>query len=269
MCSIAFGVQAGDAALFVFYATVGVLLGALGASGIYLLRSKKRYAALAAERKEFLANLAHELQTPIAILRGNLEIVETEKDVAVGLEHPLRTMRNTLNGLTRFVASSLAGIREKSSESAMVETVIPVREFLDEIVEDCFILGEYNDVRISAMSEDVAIRGDGDKLKEVLLNLVGNALKHTSPGGTIALSARQKESMVEIVVADTGSGIALEFLPHIFERFYRIDGDESPGSGIGLYLCRQIVEAHRGKITAESELGKGSRFVVTIPIYLL
>jgi two-component system sensor histidine kinase BaeS len=267
MCSIAFDLRAGDAALFVLCTIMGLVFGALSAGGIYLKRSKKMRAEVASERKEFLADLAHELQTPIAILRGNLEIMES--GVTAGWEPSVRTMHNTLNGLTRFVASSLAGIKEKSSECAIIEAVIPVREFLDEVVEDCFILGEYNDVRISAMSEDVAIRGDGDKLKEVLLNLVSNALKHTSPGGTIALSARQKESMVEMVVADTGSGIAPEFLPHIFERFYRINDDESPGSGIGLYLCRQIIKAHRGEIIVESEPGKGSRFVVTIPIYLL
>jgi len=270
MCSITFGVQAGDAALFFLCTIVGVVLGALmegGMGGANKGHHKKMLAEFASEREKFLTDLAHELQTPIAILRGNLEIVE--KSGPEGLGNSLRVMRTTLNGLARFTTSSLAGIAAKFPERSITKTVIPVREFLEEIVEDCFVLGEYNDIRISAMSEDVAIEGEKDKLKEVLLNLVSNALKHTSPGGTIALSARQKERMVEIAVVDTGSGIAAEFLSHIFERFYRIDGADSPGSGIGLYLCRQIVEAHRGTIAVESELGKGSRVVVQLPIYLL
>jgi signal transduction histidine kinase len=259
MCSITFGVQAGDAALVLFCTIAGMLLGALVAGGVW--------GAYARNYKRLHADLAHELQTPIAILRGNLEIVENSAPAE--MSHSLRVMRTTLDGLARFTATSLAGIVAKSSRHDIRYFAIPIRALLDEVREDCFVLGEYNDVKISAMSEDVAVEGNRDTLKEVLLNLVGNALKHTPPGGTIALSARQKEKMVEIAVTDTGSGIAPEFMPHIFERFYRIDGASTPGNGIGLYLCRQIVEAHRGTIAVESELGKGSRFVIQIPIYLL
>jgi two-component system sensor histidine kinase BaeS len=259
MCSITFGVQAGDAALFLLCTIMGMVFGAFAARGIWGVSSMRR--------KRLHADFAHELQTPIAILRGNLEIIE--HSAPAELSHSLRVMHTTLDGLARFTATSLAGMAAKSFGRDIRHVPIPVRAFLDEICEDCFVLGEYNDVKISAMSEDVAVVGDRDTLKEVLFNLVGNALKHTPPGGAIALSARQNEHMVEIAVVDTGSGIAPEFLPHIFERFYRNDGDGSPGNGIGLYLCRQIIEAHRGTITAESESGRGSRFVITIPIYLL
>lgn len=267
MCSITFGVSAGGAAQFLFSAFVGIILGVCVVLAIFSVRRKRTDAKDALQRRKFLADLAHELQTPIAILRGNLEIIESDSSHEVG--HSLRVMRTTINGLSRFVSSSLAAAMAKSSEYLFARAVIPVRKFLDEVVEDCFVLGEYNDVRISAMSEDVAIEGDKDKLKEVLFNLIGNALKHTSPGGTIALSARQRESMVEIAVTDTGAGIAPEVLAHIFERFYRIESVGNPGTGIGLYLCRQIVEAHGGTIFVESELGKGSCFVVQLPIYLL
>ena len=95
---------------------------------------------------------------------------------------------------------------------------------------------------------------------------MSNALRHTSAGESIILAAQELDGEAEITVRDTGSGISQEHLPHIFERFYRIEGGVATGTGIGLYLCQQIVEGHGGTITAESRIGEGSSFIIRLPI---
>jgi two-component system sensor histidine kinase BaeS len=146
---------------------------------------------------------------------------------------------------------------------------IALAPLLRESCEDCALLAEDKGVHLVIDEEkDIHIRGDQGKIKEVLLNLISNALKHTPPGGEIALQSRRAGSVVQIIVEDTGSGISPEVLPHIFERFYKIpdDADAIPGNGIGLSICREIVEAHGGKISVESEPGKGSRFIISLPL---
>jgi two-component system sensor histidine kinase BaeS len=114
-----------------------------------------------------------------------------------------------------------------------------------------------------------AVNIDSHRISQVLCNLLENALAHTAGGGTISVTARQQERWVEVSVIDTGEGIPAEDLPNIFERFYRVDKSRARatgGSGLGLTIARRLVEAHGGTITAESELGKGSRFSFTVPI---
>ena len=113
----------------------------------------------------------------------------------------------------------------------------------------------------------VPVIGNADQLREVIMNLLSNALRHTPRGGSISLDVRATDDTAEVGVADTGVGIAAENIGRIFERFYRIEGGDSdvPGSGIGLYLCRQIAQNHGGTITAESVPGRGSRFTLRLP----
>jgi signal transduction histidine kinase len=110
---------------------------------------------------------------------------------------------------------------------------------------------------------------DFHRISQVLRNLLENAVVHTTEGDSIAVAARQQGKWVEVSVVDTGEGIPAEDLPNIFERFYRVDKSRSRatgGSGLGLTIAKRLVEAHGGKIEAQSELGKGSRFSFTIPV---
>jgi signal transduction histidine kinase len=114
------------------------------------------------------------------------------------------------------------------------------------------------------------VLGDEDRLGQVLLNLVGNALQYTPAGGTVVVSGRRKDQEAEIAVVDTGLGIAVEHLPHVFDRFYRVDKSRSRavgGSGIGLTIAQHLVEAHGGKLRAESAgPGRGSTFIFSLPV---
>ena len=202
-----------------------------------------------------LANVAHEFQTPLAILRGNIEILAGD-----GNDDKVRAARiaqATIEYLSRLIDSLLKTARE----SGAVELAALIREVYD----DCALLAEDKNIDFVVASENVVVAGDRDRLKEVLLNLVSNALKYTPRGGRIAVDVKGVDC-AEIVVEDTGIGISPENLPRIFERFYRIPGTgDVRGTGLGLHICKQIIEAHGGTISVESELGRGSRFIVRLP----
>lgn len=211
-------------------------------------------------QSRFLADISHEFQTPISILKGNVECLEKINNIKGKGE--FYTIETTLDRLSRLVDNLLGIARLNSSKANLERRRIDVEELLEQTHDDCLVLARDKGVELSFSSEKCFVLGSIDKLKEVLLNLISNALRHTPPGGTISLSAKIAEDEVEIMVADTGSGISSKNLPRVFERFYKIDGNSMRGTGLGLYICRQIVEAHGGTITAESKPGGGSRFIV-------
>lgn len=215
------------------------------------------------EQSKFLTDISHELQTPIAILRGNVEVLE--RHITPEARAAIRVIIATLDSMARLVDSILQSAQLKFSKNKFNKTDIAVEALLEEVHEDCSILSEDRGVRFSYSSESVIVTGDREKLKEVLLNLISNALKYTPRGGSIMLQGRRVGDYVEIIVEDTGCGIPPENIANIFERFYRIKGEEVAGTGIGLHICQQIVAVHNGVIMVESELGKGSRFIVRIP----
>ena len=201
-----------------------------------------------------------------------------KKGKATRTKNALYVMETTVDRLSRLVNGLLdaAQLRfVKDDERGRVD----VHPLLEEIYEDCRLLAKDKSVEFSFASRECRVAGNRDKLKEVLLNLVSNAVKHTSPGGSVALTARGMDDEVELAVADTGSGIATRDLPHIFDRFYHISepvpagtqfwrfADMSPrGNGLGLHISRQIIKAHGGTIAVESKVGEGSRFVVRLPL---
>jgi signal transduction histidine kinase len=215
-------------------------------------------------QSRFLTDISHELQTPVAILKGNMEILA--KNRRGEWKSALQVMTTTLDRMARMTDSLLSIARLNFSKGKLHKKPIAVEDIIEETYHDCVILTEDKGVLLSYASDPALVVGDGDKLKEVILNLVSNALKHTQSGGMIALSGAVANGQIRISVRDTGSGISAEALPHIFERFYRMTDDGAPGSGLGLDICRKIVEAHGGTIAVESELGRGSMFTITLPL---
>jgi len=232
---------------------------------------------------EFITNISHELQTPIAILRGNVEVLQRKGTTEAERLAAERVIVNTLDGMSRLIGNVLESAKLRFSKKIFSASLVGVGTLLWEIREDCCLLAEEKGVTLLVEAEEfLYVHADRDRLKEVLLNLVSNALKHTPRGGSISLLAAQDGAAARIVVADSGCGIAPEALPHIFERFYRIrsggatladngTGDSAaaacaPSTGIGLNICREIVQAHRGTILAESTPGKGSRFIIQLPL---
>lgn len=166
-----------------------------------------------------------------------------------------------------LVATLLDSARFNFSQASAPKQRVDLQSLLTDVCEDFEGIAKDRGVNLVVQGEQVSGAGDKDRLKEVFLNLLSNALNHTPAGGSVSFSARKIDGEAEIVIEDNGNGIPRKNLDHIFERFYRIDDGISSGTGIGLHLCRQIIEAHGGTIIAESDTGEGSRFIVRLPLF--
>jgi signal transduction histidine kinase len=220
--------------------------------------------AAESQRRSFLADVAHELKTPLSIIRGQAEGIADGMypgDVEhlapiIDATRTLERLVDDLRTLTLSEAGNLRLQRERIDPGALV------RESAASFRAQAAAAGVRLRDEIGADLPEV----DADPLRisGVIANLVANALAHTPSGGTITISAEPAGSMVEIAVRDTGSGVAPELLPRIFDRFVR--GPSSRGSGLGLAIARDLVAAHGGRITAESPAGAGTTIRFTLPV---
>ena len=220
-------------------------------------------------RRELLSDVAHELRTPLATIDGYLEGVA---DGVVPSDGDTLAVLRAETGRLKRLTEDLARVSEAEERrlSLRIEPVAPadLLAAAAEAARPSFAAkGVGLDVEHETRLPRVAV--DADRIAEVLANLLENALRHTPPGRGVVLSARRHDRAVELVVADEGEGIAAEQLERVFERFYRADpgrSRERGGTGIGLTISRALVDAHGGRIRAESEgAGRGSRFVVELP----
>ncbi len=224
----------------------------------------KRITEMHKAQSDFLADLSHEFQTPLAILVGNVEALKEGR--ASSSSNAFYVMETTLARLSRLVSGLLDAARFRFADPAEIHRSTSLKKVIEGAFEDCRVLAEEKEIAFSVRVDHLAVSVSGDRLKEVLLNLVSNAFRHTHCGGSVTILGRRVDQEAEIVVADTGSGIAARDLAHIFDRFYRIEGARERGTGLGLHICRQILESMGGTIVAESTVGVGSRFVVRLPI---
>ncbi|MCB0173074.1 MAG: HAMP domain-containing protein [Anaerolineae bacterium] len=211
------------------------------------------------------ADVSHELRTPLTAIRGNVDLLRrgAANDPAE-LSEALSIIDGELDRMSRIVADLLLLSQADAGLSLRLE---PVE--LDTVVLEVYRQARViaNGIPIHLGHEDQAIvRGDPDRLKQLLINLMTNAIKHTPFNGSITLSLYRDKEWVRVTVADTGRGIAPTALPHIFERFYQAqDSENQSGSGLGLSIAQWIAKAHGGEITVTSELGKGSTFTLWLP----
>jgi len=218
-------------------------------------------------RSEFLANVSHELRTPIFSIQGFLETLldGALEDPTVNKDFVEKALRHAsrLNGLLNDLIDIA---RIESGEMKMSLRYFPVKEFLQQLVEEFHTQAEKKNLRLTLVTDlgpEDQVYGDRDRLRQVMVNLIDNAIKYTDNGGAITVSAVPDDGHCRIAVADTGLGIAPEHLPRLFERFYRVDRDRSRaagGTGLGLAIVKHIIEAHEGVMNVESEVGKGSTF---------
>ncbi|HWI65802.1 MAG TPA: HAMP domain-containing sensor histidine kinase [Symbiobacteriaceae bacterium] len=219
-------------------------------------------------RRQLFAEVAHELRHPLAVLKGRLDMMQ---DGAVPLdpEQVLR-LQDQVISLTRLVGDlrdlSLADVGRLPLTLAPVDLgdlVLDLCENLESVAAEKGI-----DLRSDIASRLPELKADAGRLRQVLLNLLANALQHTPPGGVVEIQVRADPEQVLVTVTDTGRGISAEDLPHIFDRFYRSERTGSRavgGSGLGLAIVRSLVVLHGGTVEASSVPGQGSTFVVTLP----
>ncbi|KPK42303.1 MAG: hypothetical protein AMJ65_07835 [Phycisphaerae bacterium SG8_4] len=222
-------------------------------------------------RTDFVANVSHELKTPLTLIKGYTETLQGEvlcdkikaaKFVSIIREHSDR--------LGHIVDDLLSLSELESSKDYIDRSQFDLKKLIDDISLGFghALASKKLELTVSSQGDDLSIRADRNKIEQVLVNLIDNAIKYTGESGQIELSAVERDGEIHIAVRDDGIGIAKEHLDRIFERFYRTDkarSRELGGTGLGLSIAKHIVLAHKGKITIESELGKGTTVFVTLP----
>ena len=225
-------------------------------------------------KSEFLNTVSHELRTPLTSIKAFAEILlDMEGDDPETLREFLGIINKEADRLTRLINNLLDLSRIEAGRmnwhfeaSDLNELVTNASNILQMAADKKGV--EY---RLRLHKDPLPVRADADKLVQVVTNLVGNALKFTPTGGLVEISTSLVRDRAEVVVKDSGMGIALEHHQRIFEKFGQVDTSETreiKGSGLGLPIARSIVEAHRGTLTVDSELGKGASFVVRLPLYV-
>jgi two-component system OmpR family sensor kinase/two-component system sensor histidine kinase BaeS len=216
------------------------------------------------QRRQLMADVAHELRTPLSVMQGRIEGIldgvyprdDLKLEELLGDARVLARLVEDLRTLANAESGSLVLQREPTDPAVFAADV--VRSFRTQADQQQVTL------TLAAADGLPLVEIDPVRIREVLTNVVGNALQHTPAGGTIAVSLENRSDQIVMTVADTGSGVPADELSRIFDRFYR--GAGSRGSGLGLAIARRLVVAHGGTITAASELGRGTTITLTLPV---
>jgi len=220
-------------------------------------------------RQNMVADIAHELRTPLSNISGYLEaaldgVIKPDADTIRSLDEEATLLSRLVDDLQEL---SLAETGELKMDYQVQDIATLINQTVASMRTQVMAKGVSGSVDLSDELPPVYI--DSHRISQVLRNLLENAAAHTANGDTITVTAEQRNNYLEVAVTDTGEGIPAEDLPNIFERFYRVDKSRARatgGSGLGLTIAKRLVEAHSGKIEAQSELGKGSRFAFTLPV---
>ncbi len=223
-------------------------------------------------RKQMTADLAHDLRTPLTILRGYTEGLKEGK--LQGSSKLYSVMHSEVEHLQHLVEDLRTLSLADAGEIRLNRRAVDPAAVLERTALAYFVQAEQQKVtlRVDAPEGLPSIFVDTDRLTQVLNNLVSNALRYTPPNGTITLAAEAKDQAVFLKVSDTGSGIASEDLPYVFDRFYRVDKSrqrtegDNPSSGLGLAIAKAIVETHGGEIKVASTLGQGTTFIIRFSV---
>jgi signal transduction histidine kinase len=235
-----------------------------------------RAEALAASdkaRRQLLADVSHELMTPLAAVRGYTETLAMPE---LTLDAPTRSRYLGIVGDETQKLESLIGdlldlARLEGGGGTLTMEDVPVKELFSRVIDrhGPAIRDRHISIDVSVQPPELTVRADGQRLEQALQNLAANALRHTPDGGRVSLAAERTADSTRMTVRDTGSGILAEHLPHIFERFYKADAARSAtklsGSGLGLSIVQAIVERHGGSVTAANAPDGGAMFEIRIP----
>jgi heavy metal sensor kinase len=221
-------------------------------------------------QRRFTADASHELRTPLAMLVSRAGLALERRRTRAEYEQVLRRIRDEGLQMGRIVNDLLMLARADAGETLVLTERLDAGELAHSVVDAMGPFAEQRGVQLHAEVEDaVFVLGDQTRLTQLMVNLVDNALANTPPSGEVLVSAFREKGSAVLQVTDTGTGIDPEHLPHIFERFFRGDRDrprERGGAGLGLSLCLSIARAHGGDIHIDSEIGKGTRATVRLPL---
>ncbi len=228
----------------------------------------ERLDAAFTRQAQFTADASHELRTPVAIIRTQAEAALRKDRTAEDYKTSLEACARAAVRMTAIVEGLLTLARADGG-AAMPHAPCDLKAVVDEAVAPLTAQAAADGMTLACESAPATVHGDEGLLGEVVTNLVTNALRYNTPGGSVDVSLTAVDGHAELRVRDTGTGIPAEALPHLFERFYRVDAArsrEQGGSGLGLAITKWIVEAHGGEIKVESTDGEGTTFTVRLPV---
>jgi len=223
-------------------------------------------------RKDFVANVSHELKTPITSIKGFAEtLLEEDMDNPEKRKEFLSIIYNESNRIQLLIEDLLTLSKLEKDEFKLELTDVSIEDIIQEVVPIVKYKAREADItftyQIEADMEPLIL--DKERIKQVIINLLDNAISYTLPEGKVRLKVYQDNGYLRIQIQDNGIGIHQDVLPRIFERFYRVDKARSRntgGTGLGLAIVKHIIEVHDGEIDVDSHLGKGSLFTVSIPL---
>jgi heavy metal sensor kinase len=222
------------------------------------------------QNRRFLADASHELRTPLTALRGELESAVEQARPLPDLRDKVGSALEEVDRLAKIVQTLFAIARLDAGEAQQEWRRFDLGRLAAGTADQMSLLAEDKGVSVNCnVEQEAGVEGDCARIKQVVVNLLDNAIKYTPPGGSIHLNVRARGNKAILEVVDTGIGIPAGALPHIFERFFRVDkarSREIGGAGLGLAIVKSICTAHGGQVEVESAEGRGSRFTVTLPL---
>ena len=239
------------------------------------------------QMKQFSSDASHELKTPLTILKGEVEVMLRKERSSQEYQQTLKSNLEEINRMSQIVEDLLLLSKADTGEIRLNKEDINLTEILTDVAAQMDLLAKSKRLHLSTSNhqQSIYIFADALRIRALLINLIENGIKYTEEGGSIHITLQEeypapvrnqsdrlegeREKFVRIIVSDTGIGIAKEDQEKIFNRFFRVDkarSREQGGSGLGLSICKWIVEAHQGEIKVESEFGKGSSFIVKLPL---
>jgi len=240
------------------------LLLALGAQAAIAIENARLF-----RQSDLISEFVHEIRTPLASLTAAAYILLRPEILEDRHTKIVQTMQQEISRLSEMSSAFLDLARLESGRTRFQFTSVDLGDLLVEcsVVVRSKLEEKQQELILKIDPQPIQINADRDKLKQVILNLLSNANKYTSSGGTIRVSASTTSDEILISVSDNGRGIPSEYLPHLFEKFYRVPSSEydTQGTGLGLFICKHIIDAHGGKITVESTYGQGATFTVRLP----
>jgi two-component system OmpR family sensor kinase len=220
------------------------------------------------DKRRLVADASHELRTPLAVMRSEFEVALRYEEIGAEARRVLASALEEAERMTRTVENLLTLARADDGRLDLVRRPLELREVIDDVTAELGPVAAEKGVSLSAGGKGATVDADRNRIRQVAANLVDNALKYSPPGSEVHVEAWREAGEAGVHVRDEGIGIPADALPHVFDRFYRVDSArtrENGGSGLGLAICREIAVAHGGHVWAESEEGRGSRFSLALP----
>src|SRR5699024_3783279 len=241
---------------------------------IIILSDVTKLRRLQAVRRDFVANVSHELKTPISVIKAASETLgdETEPDAESALRFRKIIVRqaNRLDAIVKDLLSLARIEQAQENDNGVVAWAIePVKPIINHAVETCQVAAAAKNITVGiCVNEHLRAKINESLLEQALINLVDNAIKYSPPDTKFLIEAKQRDRQIIICVKDQGRGIESEHLPRVFERFYRTDKARSRslgGTGLGLAIVKHVAEIHGGRVSLDSAIGQGSSFCIDLP----